>query len=102
MLDAQLSAEDRLALQLFLKGPVGSKVLKSLLVATPTANTPIPCPGSENETLFRSGCTKGWTAAIDHLVRLSDREDAEPAREPSNFPNIDDESAWDGANPRTR
>lgn len=100
VLDAQLSADDRLELNMFLRGPVGSKVVKSLLVATPATPCPVPQQGAENETLFRSGLTKGWTLAVEHLVRLGEREEPVNERMGEAFPNLDDEEAWDGDTPR--
>jgi len=97
VLDAQLTADDRLALQEFLRGAVGSKVVKALLIATPSPTSPGMATGIDS--VFRSGEVKGWTAAVDYLVLLTEREEAAP-RVVENFPDIDNADLWEGDKPK--
>lgn len=87
-------------LQEFLATPAGEKVLHIL-----HSRIPDLLDGEhKNKTLVRSGEVKGAQTIFDLLVLLTTEspEDFRPKPKSTTeaYPSLEDESAWDGENPR--
>jgi hypothetical protein len=91
---------DAHSLQSFLETPVGSKVLHIL-----HSYIPALLDGEhKNQTLVRSGEVKGAQTIFDMLVSLTVEPPVDFRPQPKNitenYADLDDESKWDGENPR--
>lgn len=107
LFDTELNDMERLELGAFLSGPVGSKVLRKLYTDAPR----IPAQ-ADNSVFVKAGMAQGWTECIERLMSLSSYSPAAAhspgvsfaaaASQPSNsgYPDLDDESAWNGVVPR--
>lgn len=86
---------DAQKLREFLESPTGQKVLRHL-----TDTTPDLMDGENvNKTLVRNGEVKGANAIFTALVQLTIEQP--PQEKPvETYPSIDDESQWDGENPK--
>lgn len=86
-------------LQEFLATPAGGKVLHILHSYIPD----LLDGEHKNKTLVRSGEVKGAQTIFDLLVSLTVEapSDFQPQQKPKeNYADLDDESQWDGPNPK--
>jgi len=91
---------DAHALRDFLQTPVGSKVLHILHSYIPD----LLDGEHKNKTLVRAGEVKGAQTIFDTLVSLTVEPPVEfrpqPQKTTETYADLDDESKWDGENPR--
>ena len=86
---------DAQKLREFLESPTGQKVLRHM-----TDSIPDLMDGTDvNRTLVRNGEVKGANTVFSALVQLT-IEQPEPEKSADNYPSLDDESAWEGENPK--
>lgn len=83
-------SEDAIALRTFLQTETGTRFLFHLSESSPTL-----LDGSDvNKTLVASGCVKGFSDAVNALIALTVEPPDSATPKNSNYPSLDDESAW--------
>jgi hypothetical protein len=89
------TSDNRKQLQVFLESDTGQLALAWL-----ASRAPELLDGTcVNRTLVASGCVKGYNKALTELVSLT-REQPTEVLPPLEYPDLDDDSKWDGPHPK--
>lgn len=79
----------------FLETPTGQKVIQHLSDSIPSL-----LDGADiNRTLVRSGEVKGAQLIFSSLISLTVEQPEQPKQQET-YPDLSDESAWEGENPK--
>lgn len=100
--DAELNALDREALREFFSSAAGARVMRNLYTLAPTPTD------ANGDLAFRAGRAAGWRSCVEHLIGLVRRDESlgsagdapPPGAHHPNYPDLEDESQWDGATPK--
>lgn len=89
--DIEWDSKDRMVLEEFLQSPTGQRLIDVLAHYAP----PFGDGADANKTLVSSGRVEGYAEAVGWVVRLTKEHPTEKKPAKAEYPDLDDNTAWE-------